>query len=207
MKKLLLATSVALALASSSAFAVTAQSGVYFGAFGGWSFADNPNASSVGPNVSSDNKNYVWGGTIGYNYAFARNWLAGLEATYINFGKTSYSSPLIGNNFLTIKAYGPQIMATGTYLMNNGFNVFGKVGAIDEKSKADAGNNQSATTTKWIPAAAAGVGYMPIQNLDIALQYEYTFGDNAKNGFNNNNNPIIQNAVTLGFTYTIPLSF
>lgn len=226
MKKVVLGTLIAMS-SISSAFAVTAQSGIYVGGFGGWSAAESPNTTQT--NAQSErNKNITWGGTLGYNYAITQNWSAGVEASYLNFGETSYnnvrgpSNGLLPPNYVTgnsdIKSTGLQIMATGSYLMSNGFNVFAKAGAIDEETKT--GNvagvatsplpNGNTSVTSWLPAAAVGLGYMPVQNFNVALQYEHTFGAdwNSTGGWNNHNinKPMSQNAVTLGLTYTFPLS-
>lgn len=235
MKKLVIATSVALALSSASAFAVTQQSGVYINALGGWSFAESPSASNatinVAPNgytqesspTNTNNKNYTWGGNIGYQYAFTSNWAAGIEAGYANFGKTEYTFTVpagsSGNFNYNLSSAGFQIMAVGSYLMSNGLNAFLKAGAIDQETQTTNNSlgavaidtNGDTKTTQWIPAVAVGIGYMPIQNLNVALQYERTFGDN----WNSSNyllgsskpKPITQNAVTLGLSYTFPLSF
>jgi opacity protein-like surface antigen len=212
MKKLLIATSVALALSATSAFAVTQKSGVYGTVLGGWSFANAPSASNAGA-TSSTNRNYTWGGNLGYQYAFTQNWAAGLEIGYVSFGQTNYSGTNSGN----IQNTGAQAMAVGSYMMNNGFNAFVKAGAIDEYSKtspSSGGPNVPLTSgntkiAKWEPAAAVGVGYMPMQNLNVAVQYEYTWGANWNTSGNNNsvNKPMTQNAVTLNLTYLIPLSF
>jgi opacity protein-like surface antigen len=206
MKKIIIATTLAIGCAS--AFAVTAQSGIYVGGLGGWSFADSPTTGQMVA-TSKDNHNYTLGGTVGYNYAINQNWLTGFEVSYLNFGETKYNASYGNTN---LKNYGVQLMATGTYLMANGFNVFAKAGAIDQTMTSSNNmyalnsNNGNTKITKWLPAAAAGVGYMPTQNLNIALQYERTFGTN----WDNNNlsatpKPMTQNAVTLGVTYTFPL--
>src|SRR4051812_5241895 len=127
MKKLLLATSVALALTSASAFAVSQQSGVYGTVLGGWSFADAPSATNAN-NTSSTNRNYTWGGNLGYQFAFTPKWAAGVELGYVSFGQTNYSGSHSGN----IQNTGAQAMAVGSYMMTNGVNVFVKAGAIDE---------------------------------------------------------------------------
>lgn len=208
-KSLAFASLLVMGTLGSSAYAVTAQSGIYIGANTGWSFAEAANASTVGATGSS-NKNYVLGATIGYDYAFTQNWLAGLEAGYVYFGKTTYTNgPASGLNGSSgsFTNTGVQLLLTGTYLNQNGFNVFGKVGAIDEDTSAGgtALLNQNTQVTgsavDIIPAAAIGVGYMPVQNLNIALQYEHTFGDNYNASNNSGSKPMSQNALTLGVTY------
>ncbi|MDF2690625.1 MAG: meta-pathway of phenol degradation family protein, partial [Gammaproteobacteria bacterium] len=175
----LVAASVAALSLSAHAFAVTAQSGVYVGAAGGWSFSKDYTTSSVSA-TSSTNKNYTFGANLGYDYALNQNVLVGAEAGYLNFGKTTYSSSSTAD--LDVKNSGYQILATSTYLMSNGFNGFVKAGAIKQKEDADISVvNVSESESKWLPATVLGVGYMPMQNLNVALQWEHTFGDNNTN--------------------------
>jgi len=210
MKRITIITGMALALGASSAFAdVTAQTGVYVGGDLGWSFPENPSKNTVSAS-SVSNRNFTWGGTLGFNYAINQNFMAGVEVGYQNFGKNTYSYSSSGLSIAT-KNYGVQILATATYLMSNGFNVFGKLGAIDQTTNASGsfiGFSADKDFTQWLPAAAIGVGYMPTQNVNIALQYERTFGadwDN-KTTFNTTNpKPMTQNAFTLGVTYTFPI--
>ncbi len=204
MKKIVIASMLAMGMVSGAAYAdVTAQSGIYIGANAGWSFADSPSASDAGAS-SVSNKNYVLGATVGYDYAFTQNWLAGLEIGYTYFGKQTYD--YTGSQDGSFTNTGFQLMATGTYLDSSGFNVFGKVGAVDEKTAvSDPSDNLGDTSqTKWLPAAAIGVGYMPMQNLNVALQYERTFGaswSGTETSSDTPSKPMTQNAVTLGVTY------
>jgi opacity protein-like surface antigen len=196
----LVAASVAALSLSAHAFAVTAQSGVYVGAAGGWSFSKDYTTSSVSA-TSSTNKNYTFGANLGYDYALNQNVLVGAEAGYLNFGKTTYSSSSTAD--LDVKNSGYQILATSTYLMSNGFNGFVKAGAIKQKEDADISVvNVSESESKWLPATVLGVGYMPMQNLNVALQWEHTFGDNNTNAATDTSTkPQTQDAITLGVTY------
>lgn len=213
MKKIAIATALSLGFCG-SAFAVTADSGVYIGGLAGWSFAAAPNTSSTQMNATSEsNKNYTLGATIGYEYAFTQNWMTGLEGSYVYFGKNTYNNAKPGNtataNEISLTSSGFQIMLTGTYLDDSGFNVFAKVGGIDEKTNSSGTLGSNVTgyqdITKWAGAAAGGIGYMPMQDLNITLQYEHVFGSNAWDSTggatNEPNYGIPQNAVTLGLTY------
>jgi opacity protein-like surface antigen len=192
MRKLtLLATAIALS-ASASAFAITAQTGVYAQAVGGWANAAKP---GMGVMQSTDliNKSYALGGNIGYDYAFNQNVMAGLEAGYLNLGTSTYEYPTsAAGSYAKTNNWGYQVLATGTYLASNGLNAFVKGGTIDERSiqsytygypGAGTSYYTPATQERWIPAAAVGVGYMPTQNINIALQYEHTFGSTWGNVF------------------------
>ena len=233
MKKLTIATMVALTLSTTAVFAdVKAQSGGYVGGFAGWSFPFSPDyENSNGVNTSESDKNFTLGATLGYQYAFNDNVLLGVEASYLDFGKNDYkvnykTTDVYGNLYTvnaaqTLKNSGLQLMLVGTYLMNNGFNMFAKLGAIHETTNDSIGvtvtdsNSNSISRSRdysvssWLPAMAVGVGYMPIQNLNVALQYEHVFGEDwndpnyTSNGYPDR--PMAQNVVTLGITYTIPL--
>jgi opacity protein-like surface antigen len=219
MKKLtILAATLALS-ASASAFAVTAQSGVYVQGVGGWSYSARPDKYEMAAD-GIQNNNYAWGGNIGYDYAINQNVLAGIEGGYLNLGTTKYtfSSADVATGpgaYAKAQNWGYQVLATATYLMNNGFNGFVKAGGIYQKSTLN--ETLTSPTTyypagmqqKWIPAAAIGVGYMPTQNLNVALQYEHTFGSKWNNPFpspsatsiNPGSKPMTQDIITLGVSY------
>ncbi len=208
MKKILLAASVALALCSTSAFAgMTQQSGVYGTILGGWSFASSPTTSTAHAR-SSSSQNYTWGGNLGYQYAFTQNWAAGVELGYTSFGKTNYTYT---SSTGSLANSGAQVMAVGSYMMSNGFNAFVKGGAMEEYTKTTSPTQtrlkSGDSAAQWLPAAAAGIGYMPLQNFNVALQYEHTFGSNWNNAPATQSKPMTQNALTVNLTYVLPLSF
>jgi opacity protein-like surface antigen len=155
---------------------------------------------------SSSNKNYVWGATLGYDYKLNQNWLAGLEGGYVDFGKTTYTNAGTNNVDASEASHGYQILATGTYIVNSGWNAVAKLGAINEKTNINPNNAISGTNidatdvNKWEPAAAFGVGYMPIQNLNIVLQWEHVFGQ-SWDIYGQATKPMTQDAITLGLTY------
>src|ERR1700677_4239215 len=106
MKKNILITSLALTLGmASSAFAVTAQSGVYFNVNGGYSFPVTWSDSSFAPfAVTQSNRGYTGGAMIGYDYALSPDYLVGVEGGYTWFGKTDYN--FAGSGTLTTKEQG-----------------------------------------------------------------------------------------------------
>lgn len=186
-------------LASISAFAVTEQSGVFIGANAGMASAsDRPSIAGD----STKNHNYTLGGSLGYNYAVNNNVAAGLEANYTNFGKTDYS----GNSSGSFKNSALQLLLTGTYLMDNGFNTFVKVGAAHQETELNL-NNSANGVTKWLPAVAAGLGYEFVQNLNVYGQYERTFGDNWDNATITTapSRPVSLNVFSVGVNYTFPM--
>ncbi len=219
--KIAIATVVACGI-SGFAFAdgITAESGVYVTGQAGWSFADAPDISNndftLGSySYSETPQNYVAGATVGYDYALTQNWMTGVELGYLYMGQNKYAETIgdaSGNQ--TLKNWGIQLMLTGTYVMPSGWNVFGKVGGIYQVTDGSgsysllgtsvvvSGNNSAV-----IPALAVGAGYLFTQNLNLAFQYEHTFGDNYDNLNNSSTNisPMTQNIVTLGLTYKFPL--
>lgn len=198
--------SAAFLLGTSAAFGVTNQSGVYFGANGGW---NSPDSKPSITNFSTTNKNYTLGGSVGYNYAFGSHISTGVEANYTDFGKTNYSgNNTVGNASGSFKNSAIQILLTGTYLMDNGFNTFLKVGAANETSDLSLSNSgSSASVSTWLPAIAAGLGYEFIQNLNIYAEYERTIGDNWQNATTTNapSSSASLNAFTMGVNYTLPM--
>jgi opacity protein-like surface antigen len=202
----LVAATVAVLSLSAHAFAATAQSGAYVGVNGGWSFAKDPSVANT-VSASDSHKNYVYGATLGYDYALNQNVLVGAELNYSNFGKTTFNSAGTNNINADFKTTAYQLLATSTYVMNNGWDMFGKLGAAHAKSEINgslAGTNvDSYQDSKWLPAAAVGAGYMFNQNLNVALQWEHIFGQNWNNlsSTNTPSKPITQDAITLGVTY------
>ena len=219
-KKIVLASVVALGM-TGFAFAdgITAESGLYVNGQAGWSFPDSPSfdTNDLGTNYTytQSDDNYVLGATVGYDYAFTQNWMAGLELGYLYMGYNDYtkSIPGFGSSSLTLTNWGIQLMATGTYVMSSGWNFFGKVGGIYQETEASGSVSTflgSASGSKdysgVIPALAVGVGYLFTQNLNLALQYEHTFGDNWDNdNLGSNPSPMTQNILTLGLTYKFPM--
>lgn len=186
---------------SASAFAVSEQSGFFVGLNTGLSSSEHPNL----PAYSTKNRNYVWGGTLGYNYAVSNSVGAGLEANYSNFGKTDYSSNTGSGNFENSAL---QLLLTGTYLMDSGFNTFVKVGAAHQQSELTLNGGKNGVTG-WLPAAAAGLGYEFIQNLNVYGQYEHTFGSNNWDNATLINatpaHPASLNVFSVGVNYVFPM--
>lgn len=232
MKKALCTTVGLVALAAATqthaAQNTTAKTGFYVGGNAGWSIASSPSSDTVksayssipGVTVSSVNQssyNYAWGINVGFNYALDPHWTVGFEVGREAFGHEDYGiSGAINNAPISASMHldsdGIQGMFTGAYMAPCGVNIFAKVGGIYESTSFDnvsiAGVSVSDTTNKkLIPAAALGIGYTPIQNLDVVLQYEHTFGANYDdaNTLLTTNKPMTQDVITLGVNYTLPM--
>ncbi len=222
-KNIAIATMLAAGMSSGIAFAdgITAESGVYVTGQLGWSFPDAPNLTSSdfsgqpSYSYSQTSQNFVGGATVGYDYAFTQNWMAGLELGYLYMGQNKYSATVGGVSANeTLQNWGVQLMATGTYVMPSGWNVFGKVGGVYQTTKASGSGSipsvgvvsANESFSDVIPALAVGVGYLFAQNLSMALQYEHTFGDDwNSNNLGSNPTTMTQNIVTLGLTYKFPM--
>lgn len=185
---------------SLSAFAINAETGIFIGANGGWSMASSKPALA---GMDNKNRNYTLGGSLGYNYALNNNVLAGIEANYSDFGKTDYSGNSASGNFENSAL---QLLLTGTYLMDNGFNTFVKAGAAHEQTELNL-NNSTAGVTQWLPAVAAGLGYELVQNFNVYGQYERTFGDSWDSATINSSadKPVSLNVFSIGVNYTFPM--
>lgn len=190
----------------SCAFGVTNQSGVTLGVNGGWA---SPDSKPSITNFSTTNKNVTLGATVGYNYALGQHISTGVEANYTDFGKTNYNgNSAVSNASGSFKNSAIQILMTGTYLMDNGFNTFLKVGAAHESSDLSLSNSSSsADVGSWLPAVAAGLGYKFIQNLNIYAEYERTIGSNWDDATTTNapSSAASMNAFTMGVNYTLPM--
>ncbi len=210
MKKVLIAS--ALAFLMSSAYGVTAQTGVYFGGLLGASDPEAPSADQLNGTTASTT-GFVWGTTLGFDYAINPNLLAGIELSQMSFGSINYYNESSAN-VQDLSTWGVQLMGTLTYLNQNGFNVFAKLGAIDEETDVWSIStvwfpwlSNVSSVSDWIPAMAVGVGYMPTDNWNISLQYEHTVGTNwnADNPTQTALGPMTENAFTLGVSYKIPV--
>ena len=185
---------------SVSAFAVSQQSGVFVGANGGWT---TPGSSPSLSQYTNKDRNYTFGGSLGYNYALTHNIATGLEANYSDFGQNEYSNNTSSGSF---KNSALQLLLTGTYLMDNGFNTFVKLGAAQEQTALNLNNSENGVSS-WLPAAAAGLGYELIQNLTVYGQYERTFGDDWNNATigNSPSRSASLNIFSIGMNYTFPM--
>lgn len=206
----------------STAFAasMSAQSGIYVGGAVGWSSASayGPGLATNLPTTDVESKadvSLALQGVVGYNYAFTPHWMAGVETSYLYMGKNTYSFsgnifPRAPSGTVVVNNSGVQLMATGTYLASGGFNTFAKAGAVYENTSVT-GTPSDVTMTNgaesqsgWLPAVDVGMGYMWVQNFNIALQYEHIFGGNWGKE-SQPSKPTSVNMVTLGVTYTFPL--
>jgi opacity protein-like surface antigen len=192
-----------LILSSLLALSHTALANVYIG--GGAGFSAAQNAPSLN-GTDNSNQQYTYNANLGYQYNFNPHFASGLEANYINYGKTSYSGTPNPANSGSFTNSAIQVLITGTYLMDNGVNTFVKAGAAHQASSLSL-TNSSADLSSWIPAVAGGMGYYVLKNLNLYVQYQHSFGSNWDNATTSSypNTPATIDSVTAGVTYLLPM--
>ncbi len=195
----------ALISVGSGLFSAQNLGGVYLGVDGGFA---PPAAEPSLNNFSAAHDNYAVGGTVGYRYAVGHHLSTGVEANYTDFGKTNYNGNAnVQNATGSFKNSAIQVLLTGTYLMDNGFNTFLKVGAAQAQTNLSLTNSGSASVTSWIPAIAAGLGYKLVHNLNLYAEYERTLGQDwgSATVSNHPDTPASVDAFTMGVNYTLPM--
>jgi len=234
-KQIILAAAISAAL-SVSAFAAPsngpAKSGLYIGGnLGAGNIAvtqlksdktgsDIPKAS--GGKLESD-YHFVWGLFAGYQYAVTPNVALGAELGYNDNGYSESNEFSKGGvsskNKYTSKDV--ELLAVGKYYINNQFNVFAK-GGIARVTENSVEETMSIKTNKvsndyigYAPKVVVGVGYSPITNVDLTLEYDHIFGsdnantlddkDSTSDKFNTPKGVASVNAVKAGVTYTLPM--
>jgi len=201
MRKIIATSIITAALASGSAFAAGAQTGVVIGGSVGYTVPTGYLKDIGGSGADNTNGNIAGGLQIGYDFALNKMLSVGAElggqyayelSKVESGGATGKYSNLSIPLFLTGKFYMPWV---------NGLNVFGKAGYAYNRLNASvdtgiSGLTVSENTNLWRPVVAGGVGYQ-IQQFNIFAQYQYNWlkyqGTNG--GYN---------TLSLGLTYTIP---
>ncbi|WP_235826905.1 outer membrane protein [Facilibium subflavum] len=201
MKKIIATSIVTATLASGSAFAAGAQTGVVIGGDIGYTMPSGY-LKDIDPDSTADNKNgNIAGGIfIGYDMALSQMLSVGLELD----GQYAYNLAKTTDSGITVKVSNLSIplFLTGKFYIPNtgGLNLFGKAGYAYNRLNvsADAGSNASLSdnTNLWRPVVAGGVGYQ-LQQFNIFAQYQYNWlpyqGQNG--GYS---------TLSLGLSYTIP---
>jgi opacity protein-like surface antigen len=132
---------------------------------------------------SYKNGSFAGGVNLGFNHAFNPNVLAGAEFGWNYNGQSKYEFDFAHNYSTTntISSYDLHLLATATYLFNNGFNVFGKAGVARVYQTGKGTTNIPDTEaldiseTSYQPMLAAGLGYQ-IKMVNIFVQYSHIFG-------------------------------
>lgn len=159
LKTKLLVTAI---LATLSTAALAAAPGFYVGGQLGWSKVGNDMPGYV------NNDNTGIGGRLFAAYQIDQNWAA--ELGYTKFAKTKVSA--LNTTVYTLKTDAFDVVGKGIIPLDNGFNVFGKLGMAYTKAKLDvplAGFSDS--DAKWRPTYGAGVGYDFNQNVTADISW------------------------------------
>lgn len=208
-----LAITLALFAASSTALAVTAQSGFFLSTAAGYGSPEVAKSGELGDgtvSTSSSIGSFALGLSAGVNYALTQHWLAGLEFAYDPYdGKAVYDFSPGG---ITMSSRDFDATLNATYLFNNGFNFFAK-GGVARLTQTYTVTDLSGTINNFSrtrPIARAGVGYLyalgKAGSLNVFAEYTHIF---AKNGRSDDvaidTSPISVDILQGGLTYTFPM--
>jgi hypothetical protein len=226
MNKMLLTSIAATFMAASvSSMAVTAKSAPYIGAdigFGAPELSpttfDDPTGKHNNQSSTSTIGGLAGGGEIGYNYALTDYWLIGAEVGYHRNGEASYN---FNGPTLDVTSTDADVLLTGTYLLNSGWNFFGKAGVarlMQDASFSDGPNPaHTDTLTATKPIIKIGLGYLidlqAAGSINLFAQYGHIFGVNAtgtgdlgqKESGHITNTAVATDSITVGATYNLPI--
>ena len=234
-KLALLSASAALLVTSAFAETVlvdtTSKNSVYVSGEAGYGALSVPNKNIEVADgffiksASHSNDGFAGGANVGLNHALNHNVLVGAEFGYDYNTPAKYtenaSTPAtqgqdVQNDSLTMKvsSWNLHLLATGTYLFNNGINVFAKAGGarVEQKTSCSESSGDAISNindTQYQPMLAAGLGYR-IKMVDIYAQYSHTFGKNANDFddlFNSNGtvNVVSVDTIKAGIAYNIAI--
>lgn len=206
---------VSVGLLATSAFADISTNSLYISGAVGYGSLSSPNDYPVDPNsdfitsTSYSTHSFVSGLDLGYRYALTQHILIGSELGWDYNGQAEYTTVYPGNvtQKLTINSYDIHLLATSTYLFNNGLNFFGKAGVARVNQKGVWSNtgfgDWDIAKTQYQPMVAAGIGYQ-IKRFNVFIQYDHIFGQNANqmsDMFNQQGkftNTVASNSIKLG---------
>lgn len=161
----------------------------------GYGMLSTPDQNFCDPGVcpgvtgaSHSTGSFAGGLNIAYNRALTQNVLVGGEFGYDYDGLAKYTEDFHNNSdTLKISSQDFHLLATGTYLFANGFNVFAKAGVAQVYQKSNWSDSTNvdlswANTSdlQYHPMTAVGAGYQ-IHKLNIFVQYAHIFGKDTNN--------------------------
>jgi opacity protein-like surface antigen len=176
----------------------TPKNSVYISGDVGYGVLSTPNQNIAEPDgfyvqsASHSNGGFAGGVNIGINHALSSNLLVGGEFGWASNGRAKYTETSTTNDTpssdetatLKITSTDLQLLATSTYVFNNGLNVFGKAGAARVQQKGTVSSSPAweaeTTETRYQPMLAAGIGYQ-FRMVNLFVQYGHIFGKDAKN--------------------------
>lgn len=163
-------------LATLSSATLAAAPGFYVGGQLGWSKADYSTSDLSVPSVITNTgvDNSGLGGRLSAGYQFNQNWAA--ELGYTKYANVKFKDvTVIGTNIgqVAVKNDAIDIVGKGILPLDNGFNVFGKLGMSYVKVKVDATtvNLRIADDNKWRPTFGLGAGYDFNQNVTADISW------------------------------------
>ncbi len=168
--------------------------GFYIGGNVGWGWASNSLDYNIfaGPTVSydmGDSNGFTGGFQAGYNYQFANNVVAGVEADFQfadinNKGTLLFRGPLGGGSVSQKVDYFGTIRARAGYAMDRFLPYITGGAAWANVGHSDIwGQSQSAT--KWGWTIGAGAEYAVTNNWTVKAEYLYAAFDDHKTTYTN----------------------
>jgi hypothetical protein len=174
----------------------TSKNSVYISGDAGYGVLSTPDQNLAEPDgtyvqsASHSNGGFAGGVNIGLNHALSSNILVGGEFGWDYNGQAKYTETFTstdytsGDTTLKITSTDLHLLATSTYLFNNGLNLFGKAGGARVQQKGNVSGSPTweaeTTETQYQPMLAAGVGYQ-FRMVNLFVQYGHIFGKDAKN--------------------------
>ena len=207
------------------------QNSIYISGDAGWGLLATPNdylfdkdtvtAGLIINGQSFERGSFAGGANIGYNRALSQNVLVGAEFGYDYNGQSkytiTYNDGISANDVTTkfkITSQDLHLLATATYLLNNGINVFGKAGVARVDQKFDVSgahsNDSNDKATEYQPMIAAGIGYQ-YKMANLFVQYSHIFAkdatDNANDLFDSKGNleVVTVDTVKAGIAFNISI--
>jgi OOP family OmpA-OmpF porin len=159
--------------------------------------------SSAGANgISShnDGNGNQWRLQAGYRF----NDYVAVEAGYIDFGKAKYHATYAGGTASgDLKAGGIDLAALISAPIGDGFSIFGKIGVVDAKVKANlsstlAGADGSSSTTVVRPLVGIGGSYQLTPQVSLRADLDHVSGL----GKSTTTGKLSSNMVSLGVAYS-----
>jgi OOP family OmpA-OmpF porin len=186
-KKTALTAFTSLVIASS---ANASMIGPYFGALVGWGDIHQSSASGTGLNTTSSQSTGI-AGQINAGYQFTPIWAVDAGYTKFTSGTINANNPAIGvaSSTINFNTYAIHLMAKGIIPLQNGLEVYGKVGpaylreniALEGTSPPPPAEiHEGHTLNKVFPAVALGITFNFNNNLgaDISIMHIQHVGDN-----------------------------
>lgn len=185
-------------------------SGFYAEAIGGFAVPELPSDRDYYSNQKK-NENYVYGASVGMDIDIpASSWLVGVEAGYINFGRTKYPNAGDENYTLAIKSSGWQALGKLTYLVRSGWYGFLKAGTtyttVTTSRDVPTIDVNKLRYQKFLPTVATGIGLIICYNTTFAIEYQHLFGNEwRKSSPYTYNTPFTQDVITINLGYKFNL--